>query len=64
MSESLTCPWCGTHISAPEDGGWWSLPRTAQCPHCGKPYQADYDEIYDDTTGDEWGWFELVRVET
>ena len=54
---NFECPYCDAEI--PELIGWDTLGATVQCLHCGKCFEASYDETYDTETGEEYGWFYL-----
>jgi hypothetical protein len=55
---SLVCPWCGEPTGVAAD---FDAPDELDCPKCGKPCVVEYEESWDEESGDEWYSFTLVR---
>ena len=52
MSQMVHCDYCGIDHEVPESV--WDQLGEFTCPSGGV---LSYDEIYDEESGDEWGWF-------
>lgn len=54
------CPKCEGFIEI--ELGFDSIGADVTCPHCGSQLQVEYDESYDEESGDEYNWFWLKEV--
>lgn len=59
----LTCIQCGSY-EFEQTRAQYLETATLECPMCHTTFYVEYDEQYDEETGDEWDWFCLVSVKT
>lgn len=59
----MSLMWKWHEHSTPEElvGGWDMLGQEVFCPECGKACTLEYDETFDDDTGDTYDYWILVE---
>lgn len=55
---SWTCPECDGENPDPDE----FLPSEVQCGHCGRKWETDFDNSYDDDGGDSYWWWPTKEV--
>ena len=57
----LDCGRCGGDV--PVQATFHRQGETVTCPHCFAAHALEYDDCYDEESGDDYGWFYLVMGE-
>lgn len=56
----IECEKCGQDLTEFLDFDY--ICDIQKCPKCGQRFEVEYDESYDEDSGDECGWFYITYI--